>query len=652
MNIKYKHVVILSLLMALFYFVPFWKTGWSTDVFIHLNRIAEWVQDGFPFTEQLMRGQNYPFGHEMHWTRPLDFIGYAGAWPFIPNWGLKKALEIMSFYVPLLAMLSAVGGFYYGLKGYLKPLPAFVVFWLFFYEFGYVWGQSTVGYFDQHVFHVSLLIWALACVLQYFRAPSKKLLISSGVLVAVGTWITFEFFMTLFFISVPFLAMWLFYHKSLKPLLIFCASFIITLFLAMTFDHPISGFLTLDFHRASLLHCILGGAWLIYIALLNWAPRFLTITWIRRLLFSALLFELLAFIIYTVFGNYIFIFTDPVQYHLWISKVSEMGSIYKKPAVLYFSVFPVLFGILGVIRALRFSKKSISSPLLMLGVGLIAYALFMAIYIREGLGMNAYFVLFMGIYTASFFEIKTSFKKEGVVLFILLLLFFASLKRANGILVRFQVLSYDRLYEQYKNNPDLKDVPQRYLDSFKEKLEKEQAKETDYDEKGRLKPAVQKKREKEKEEKKVEDRSFGCSVPDEIIKKIRADKKNGSIWTDIFSAPQILWETQKPVYGGPYHTNLQGLRDLFTVQLDTTPNFKTVQRIFKMRQTTQVFMQNPRCFQYLFYDEETGKFKEDLKNFYYAVYYETKKMPSWIELEYVDEATQVKLFRVIPEKLK
>ena len=159
-------------------------------------------------------------------------------------------------------------------------------------------------------------------------------------------------------------------------------------------------------------------------------------------------------------------------------------------------------------------------------------------------------------------------------------------------------------------------------------------------------------REKEKEGKKVEDRSFGCSVPDEIIKKIRADKKNGSIWTDIFSAPLILWETQKPVYGGPYHTNLQGLRDLFAVQLDTTPNFKTVQRIFKMRQTTQVFMQNPRCFRYLFYNEETGKFKEDLKNFYYAVYYETKQMPSWIELEYVDEATQVKLFRVIPEKLK
>ena len=151
-----------------------------------------------------------------------------------------------------------------------------------------------------------------------------------------------------------------------------------------------------------------------------------------------------------------------------------------------------------------------------------------------------------------------------------------------------------------------------------------------------------------------EDKSFSCTdeLPEKIIKKIRQDRNNGSIWVDIFTAPKVLWETRKPVYSGPYHTNLQGLQDLFAVQLDNSKNFEVTGRIFKKRKTTQVMMKNPRCFNYLFYDENTNEFKEGLKNFYYSSYYETKEKPDWLELEYVDEKSQIKLFRVIEQKIK
>ena len=107
----YKRVFWLAVIMSLFVYVPFSGVAFSTDVWTRFARISEWVAAGFPFKEQLLMSQNYPFGFELHWTRPLDFIGYAFAWPFIPNWGLKDSLEIMAHFVPVLVMLVAVRGF-------------------------------------------------------------------------------------------------------------------------------------------------------------------------------------------------------------------------------------------------------------------------------------------------------------------------------------------------------------------------------------------------------------------------------------------------------------------------------------------------------------------------------------------------------------
>ena len=91
----YKRVFWLSAIMTIFFFMPFYVDGFSTDVWTRLTRIKIWANEGFPLKETLTMTQNYPFGVEMHWTRPLDFIGYIFAWPFIPQWGIKDALEIM-----------------------------------------------------------------------------------------------------------------------------------------------------------------------------------------------------------------------------------------------------------------------------------------------------------------------------------------------------------------------------------------------------------------------------------------------------------------------------------------------------------------------------------------------------------------------------
>ena len=106
---SYKRVFWLSVVMALFVYVPFGSVAFSTDVWTRFARISEWAASGFPLKEQLLMSQNYPFGFEMHWTRPLDYIGYAFAWPFIdtcvlvcPSVSKKKKIIIFFFFLVLL----------------------------------------------------------------------------------------------------------------------------------------------------------------------------------------------------------------------------------------------------------------------------------------------------------------------------------------------------------------------------------------------------------------------------------------------------------------------------------------------------------------------------------------------------------------------
>ena len=243
----YKRVFWLSALMSVFVFAPFYVTGFSTDVWTHLIRIREWVAAGFPWREQLLMSYNFPFGDEMHWTRPLDIIGYIFAWPFIPGWGLKRALEIMAAFTPILFLIVGVRGFFFGLRGYLTPRMAFLAFWLFFWGIGYGWGQSLPGYFDQHVFHFALLLWCIGLILRSFRVKENAgCLVWSGILGAIGTWITADFFVNLYILSLPFALGWLIRNMSLKPLLLFFGSYTLVLGGVMLFDHPIGGFFSLE----------------------------------------------------------------------------------------------------------------------------------------------------------------------------------------------------------------------------------------------------------------------------------------------------------------------------------------------------------------------------------------------------------------------
>ncbi len=634
----YKRVFWLSALMSVFVFAPFYVTGFSTDVWTHLIRIREWVAAGFPWREQLLMSYNFPFGDEMHWTRPLDIIGYIFAWPFIPGWGLKRALEIMAAFTPILFLIVGVRGFFFGLRGYLTPRMAFLAFWLFFWGIGYGWGQSLPGYFDQHVFHFALLLWCIGLILRSFRVKENAgCLVWSGILGAIGTWITADFFVNLYILSLPFALGWLIRNMSLKPLLLFFGSYTLVLGGVMLFDHPIGGFFSLDLYRPSLIHVIIGAMTCLAVGVLMFLFRYVRSTCFRRLIYGTLICLSVGLFLILVFGD---VFMRPPydlwMYHTWVKHVSEMQPLWSSwNELLEYTILPFILAIGMMVWVIR-RYRSPLMPLVVIGAaGTIIYACVMAFHVRVGISQMAFFVyLGAAFLNLVFFPREKSFKISFLFV-VFYLIFMGTHLKGNEILTRIKTWGVQHYLEMYKKDNTI-DVPE-YLKPLFENAVREEMKNN------RSETA-----EKPKEEV-PEKQDFKCVSNEKIWDVIRQDASNGALFTDIFSAPQLVWETGKPTLGGPYHTNVAGITDLFSIQTDRPP-YHRARALLKKHQVTQLYLFHPSC-QSVLFEKNGGKTEPYTKNmFHFAVYHETEDMPDWVRLEYEDPATHIKIFRVEPVK--
>ena len=655
---SYKRVFWLSVVMSLFVYVPFNTVAFSTDVWTRLARISEWVSSGFPMKEQLLMSQNYPFGFELHWTRPLDYIGYIFAWPFIPNWGLAEALEIMAHYVPILIMLLAVRGFFFGLKGYLTPKMAFFSFWLFFCGIGHGWGQGAVGYFDHHIFHFALLVWSIALIARSFRLKdNRNYLIAAGVASGLGTWITPEFFINSYLLIIPFALGWFWRNRSLKPAIIYTLSYTILLILAMSFDHPISGFWTLDFARTSIFHAILGILNLGALIVLS-APIFRK-NRLRRLIYAILVLSLMGWILLVRFSDVLLTpMVDPMMYQIWTKKVIEMQPLYEDWVGLFvYAILPLLLAFFLMLWCF-FTHHRRQVPLALIAVfGTLFYSTVMIFHVRVGISQSAYFIFLGSCYlNLTFFPREKSFRRS--LLFLLFyLLFIGAFTKGNSALNHFKNWGVHRYLERYKNEPDLK-VPDFLKEAFDKAIQEEEAEkaeeeaDTNTSQKGTKIPEKKSNSNqadaKDTDEKKFpEDEKFTCITYQKIWDKIKEIPSEGAIFTDIFTAPEIYWKTGKPVLGGPYDRNVQGLLDLTMIEWDKAP-FDRAYELLKKHKVDLLFLQNPRCLAAMFYDEKKRKYYPNLDSYFHgAVYYETKAMPDWIKLEYWDKKTNLKVFRIV-----
>ncbi|MGN0919257.1 MAG: hypothetical protein ACI4OR_00625 [Alphaproteobacteria bacterium] len=623
MFFTYKRVFWLSAIMTLFVLVPFHINGFSTDVWMRMVRIQEWMNAGFPMQETLMRAQNYPYGVQMHWTRFMDIIGYVCAWPFMSWLGFKKAMEVMAWIVPLITLLIGVRGYFYGVRGYFSPKSAFLSFWLFFYGVGYIWGQSRVGYFDHHVFHFTLLVWVIALILRGMRFNKIGCYVGAGGLAALGTWMTVEFAVIPCFMIFPSLLYWLLYGRSLRMGISFLNAYTLVLLLCLLINPPMGGLFHIDLYNFSFFYILLGLFALVPLLMLEVIPAKYKACLRYRLEWGLLLAGLTGGIFLWLIQPFLGqTFFDAYQYHIWISKVGEMQGM--PLFFLYpYGAYPIYLAFFMLCWAFHKRLNNRYTPLILLTApALFVYGFIFIAHIRTGITVGAFFIFLVALYVnMTFFPREKS--REDTFLFLLAYLpFIACVLKGEATMHHIEDETVKYYYNQYKEGQNVA-VPEIFQEAFRLRLKQETEKQ---------------KPEQERE------KPYSCSPNEDIFKELSSLEGAKAIWTDVFSAPEIAWESGMPVFSGPYHTNIQGLDDLFALQMDKPPFNKTKEILFR-RGISHLYVRNPECDKYLFYKK--GQELPALKtSFQYFLYHQKKGLPKWVKLVYKNEETGIKIYEV------
>ena len=316
-------------------------------------------------------------------------------------------------------------------------------------------------------------------------------------------------------------------------------------------------------------------------------------------------------------------FFDPYQYQIWISKVGEMQGL-----PLYFLYpyggYPIYlaFFMLWWVFHKRLGNKY--APLVLLTApALFVYGFIVISHIRTGITAGAFFVFLVSLYVNMTFFPREKSAKDTFLFILAYLPFIACVLKGQAIEQRLEEMTLKYYYAQYKEDQTVA-VPEIFQEAFALRLKQENEKK---------KPMIEK------------EKPYSCDPNEDIFKTLSAIPGVTALWTDIFSAPQLLWETGIPVFGGPYHTNIEGLDALFGVQTDKAP-FDTAKKILFTRGVSHLYIRNPECDTYLFYKK--GKELPSLKeSFQYHLYNKTKQVPKWVKLVHENEENGIKIYEVL-----
>lgn len=453
-------------------------------------------------------------------------------------------------------------------------------------------------------------------------------MIAAGALTALGTWITAEFFINSYIVLIPFVFYWLFYNRSLKPAVVYSASYTLFLLAAMSFDHPISGFWTLDFYRVSLFHVLLGA--LNTAALLGLIGIFCVLksSVLRRLIYGTLMGSIYGVILLNIFGDILLVpMADPIVYNVWTKKVSEMEPLYKNSNVFSEGLIVFIVGLIALFVSLKARLHKNAPILLLTSVGLLFYLSIYIFHVRVGISVNVFMILVASLCFNMVFFPREKSGGETVLFLLLYGLFIGGNLRGGLIVDRLNNLGLNAYREEFKQDPNL-NIPKWLKIRL---IEEQEAKKNE-----NVPPEPYKE---------GDPWVFTCDISDGVIDVIKKDNKNGGVFVDIFDSPKMLWKTDKPLLTGPYHTNVDGFMALFHIMFDRG-DFKTAHRIINERGLTQIYIKNPICSSYIMYDEETKKVIEGAKGTFYVTLWENKKVPNWLELEYHNKRTGEKVYRV------
>jgi asparagine N-glycosylation enzyme membrane subunit Stt3 len=179
----------------------------DTDPYMRLVRVEQLAETG-DWYDSVIHRSNYPYGDELHWTRPLDVILVAGAYLLSPIQGFQKGLLTWGIMIgPLVGIFCLLALFWATRK--ILNRNAQRLLWLLFIAQTLLFQIFTFGRPDHHSLLMLLFILLLGCLFRIIDQPhNNKYILISGFIAALSLWVSVE---TIFAIIMVFVTMTFFW---------------------------------------------------------------------------------------------------------------------------------------------------------------------------------------------------------------------------------------------------------------------------------------------------------------------------------------------------------------------------------------------------------------------------------------------------------
>lgn len=361
----------------------------DTDGFMRLVRVDELRTGAVGWFDSWAPRSNAPFGHSMHWTRPLDLLLLALALPLEAFGQPREALELAALSVGPLVMavvaatvvwaavplVGRVGALVAGLGVALQPALA---------QYG------AVGRVDHHGLILLLAAVLLGFTVRLVNSPGDhRLAVAAGVTAAIGLWVSTEFLLPIaIFLSALLVAWVVTGAPEAVTMRRVTSAWAVGLGVILLIERGGGAVGSDDLDRVSAVHLVVAGLALAFWFLVGASPVVGT-RWVRSGLAVAagLATGAVLWLVVPGFANGPFGDVPPELWDAWLSRVAELQPLWPigvNPArTVYLLAAPILAVLVSVWAALRsdhrgtwWSLAAVTFGLTLLGVAQARFTAF------------------------------------------------------------------------------------------------------------------------------------------------------------------------------------------------------------------------------------------------------------------------------------
>lgn len=245
--------------------LPLFESGFlGPDAYMRMVRVGELVQGGGWFDSTIARA-NAPYGDTLHWSRPLDVLIIALAWPAGLLAGAQQGLEIAGILVSPLLQLATALLLIWALRPVIRPeswfLPAVALFLQ-----PCALAYSIVGRADHHALLLLVFVVVAGFLLRALRHPhDMRPALAGGLAAGFGIWLSVEFLLVVGLCLIALGLPWLFGERErAAQSKVYAVGMSVMLLAALFVERPLERLLEPSYDSVSSVQYLLAVAVLLF----------------------------------------------------------------------------------------------------------------------------------------------------------------------------------------------------------------------------------------------------------------------------------------------------------------------------------------------------------------------------------------------------